>query len=88
MMMTTFFVGIHGEPGVKRVKVKNAKIMSFCYSVTFACNFTMTELCETTTCTLRSSDMPGRFITEVLLLVIYCQFCHLGLSFESPRCNQ
>ena len=43
MMMTTFFVGIHGEPGVKRVKVKKAKIMSFCYSVTFACNFTMTE---------------------------------------------
>lgn len=43
MMMTTFFVGIHGEPGVKRVKVKNAKIMSFCYSVTFACNFAMTE---------------------------------------------
>ena len=43
MTMTTFFVGIHGEPGVKRVKVKNEKIMSFCYSVTFVCNFTMTE---------------------------------------------
>lgn len=76
MTMTIFLVGIHGEPGVKRVNVRNAEIMSFCTVIMSHLRVILRwlNLCETTT--LRRFDfisLKGTFCSAIIDLSCYFQ---------------